>query len=61
MICLYGESQRELKIWRPSDDNQRESLQVVRLLDQYTKQTTALKNKIRTRSMGRKFLENQVK
>jgi len=46
MICLYGESQRELQIWRPSDDNQMESLQIVRLLDQYTKQTTALKNKI---------------
>jgi len=46
MICLYGEHQAELKIWHPSDDNQRESLQIVRLLDQYTKQTTALKNKI---------------
>jgi transposase len=46
MICLYGEQQAELKIWHLSEANQKESLQIVRLLDQYTKQSTALKNKI---------------
>ena len=45
MICLYGQ-QAELKIWKPPSKNQAECLQIARLLDQYTKQSTALKNKV---------------
>lgn len=45
MICLYAQ-QAELKIWKSATQHQSECLQIARLLDQYTKQSTALKNKI---------------
>jgi transposase len=45
MICLYGQHQ-DLKLWVGYSKNQMESLQMIRLLDTYTKQSTALKNKI---------------
>ena len=45
MIRLYGQN-NELKLWKGNSKNQTASLQIARLLDNYTKQTTALKNKI---------------
>lgn len=45
MICLYGQ-ERDLKLWAGYSKNQIQSLQMIRLLDTYTKQSTALKNKI---------------
>ena len=45
MIRLYGQN-NELKLWKGNSENQVELLQIARLLDSYTKQTTALKNKI---------------
>jgi len=45
MICLYAQ-QVELKLWKGQSKNQIQCLQIKRLLDVYTKQTTALKNKI---------------
>jgi transposase len=45
MIRLYGES-NEMRLWNGGSKNRKESLQILSLLDIYTKQTTALKNKI---------------
>ena len=45
MICLYGQHQ-DLKLWVGYSKNQMECLQMIRLLDTYTKQSTALKNKL---------------
>ena len=45
MICLYGQ-QVDMKLWKGSSSNQLECLQMMSLLDIYTKQSTALKNKI---------------
>jgi transposase len=50
MICLYGQ-QMELKLWQGPSANQLECLQMVSLLDNYTKQSTALKNKIHSHSV----------
>lgn len=45
MIRLFAQN-NELKLWKGNSKNQIESFQIVSLLDIYTKQTTALKNKI---------------
>ena len=45
MIRLYAQN-NELKLWKGNSKIQIESLQIARLLDIYTKQSTALKNKI---------------
>jgi len=45
MIRLYAQN-NELKLWKGNSKNQIEALQLTRLLDIYTKQSTALKNKI---------------
>lgn len=45
MICMYGQ-QQALKLWVGYSKNQMESLQLIRLLDTYTKQSTALQNKV---------------
>ena len=45
MICLYGQHQ-DLKLWVGYSKNQMECLQMIRLLDTYTKQSTAIKNKL---------------
>jgi transposase len=45
MIRLYAQS-NEVKLWTGNSKTQIESFQMARLLDNYTKQTTALKNKI---------------
>ncbi len=45
MIQMYGE-RVDLKLWEGQSKHQRACLQVIRLLDTYTKQSTALKNKI---------------
>jgi transposase len=45
MICMYGQ-QQDLKLWVGYSKNQMECLQMIRLLDTYTKQSTALKNKL---------------
>ena len=45
MICLYGQ-ERALKQWVGYSKNQTQCLQMIRLLDTYTKQGTAIKNKI---------------
>jgi transposase len=45
MIRLYAQN-NELKLWKGHSKNQIEALQITRLLDVYTKQSTALKNKI---------------
>jgi transposase len=45
MIRLYAEN-NEIRLWNGNSKNQVESLQIARLLDVYTKQTTALKNKV---------------
>lgn len=45
MICLYGE-ELELSLWRGYSKHQTQCLQMLGLIDTYTKQCTALKNKI---------------
>ena len=45
MICLYGQ-ERELTLWFGYSKHQTQCLQMIRLLDTYTKQSTSLKNKI---------------
>ena len=45
MICLYGQHQ-DLKLWVGYSKNQMECLQMIRLLDTYTKLSTALKIKL---------------
>jgi len=45
MICLYAQSV-DLKLWGGNTKNQIECLQITRTLRVYTKQNTALKNKI---------------
>lgn len=45
MICLYGQEQA-LKLWSGYSKNQMESLQLIRLLETYTKQSTSLQNKV---------------
>ena len=45
MIRLYAQN-NELKLWEGQSENQVEALQITRLLDIYSKQSTALKNKI---------------
>ena len=45
MICEYGQ-QVALKLWHGDSKEQQECLQITRLLDTYTKQSTMLKNKI---------------
>lgn len=47
MICLYGQEQ-ELSLWFGYSKHQTICLQMIRLLDTYTKQSTALKNKIQS-------------
>jgi len=45
MICEYGQ-QIDLRLWFGDSKVQQECLQITRLLDVYTKQSTMLKNKI---------------
>lgn len=45
MICKYAQS-AELRIWEGQSKEHQECLQMVRLLSVYTKQNTAIKNKI---------------
>lgn len=45
LICEYAK-QVELKLWKGNSKHQIECLQMTRLLDVYTKQSTMLKNKI---------------
>src|SRR5690606_3555026 len=45
MICLYAERVK-LKAWEGESKNRRECNQIIRLIDSYFKQSTALKNKI---------------
>ena len=45
MIRLYAQS-NDILLWKGNSKNQIEALQIARLLDIYTKQSTALKNKI---------------
>jgi len=45
MIRLYAQH-NEIKLWKGNSENQIQALQIIRLLDNYSKQTTALKNKI---------------
>jgi len=45
MICLYGQ-ERELQPWVGYTKNQMECFQMMRLLETYTKQSTAYKNKL---------------
>ena len=45
MICLYAQTIK-LKAWKGSSIHQRECFQIMRLVNAYFKQTTALKNKI---------------
>lgn len=45
LICDYAQ-QFELTEWQGHSTHQQECLQIIRLLDQYWKQSTALKNKI---------------
>ena len=44
MICAYAK-QFSLTEWKGHSKHQQECLQIIRLLDQYTKQSTAIKNK----------------
>lgn len=53
MICKYAEHV-ELKLWKPNSQTISECLQITRLLDIYTKHSTAIKNKIH----GEKTLGN---
>jgi transposase len=45
MICMYGQ-ERELQPWVGYTKNQMECFQMMRLLETYTKQSTAYKNKL---------------
>lgn len=45
MICLYAQ-QASLSLWEGQSQSHQECLQIVRVLSVYTKQSTALKNKI---------------
>jgi transposase len=45
MICMYGQ-ERELQPWIGYSKNQMECFQMIRLLETYTKQCTAYKNKL---------------
>ncbi len=45
MIRLYAEN-NNVPLWSGQTKNQKEALQITRLLDVYTKQSTALKNKL---------------
>lgn len=45
MIRLYAQN-NDLRLWKGKSKNEIESLQIVGLLDNYTKQITAIKNKI---------------
>lgn len=45
MICLYAQTV-EMKLWKGHSKNQLDCLQIIRMLSVYTKQSTALKNKI---------------
>lgn len=45
MICLYAQTIK-LKPWKGSSKHQRECFQIMRLVNAYFKQSTALKNKI---------------
>jgi len=56
MIRLYAQD-NEVKLWQGQSKNQIEALQIARLQDQYTQQSTALKNKIH----GEKILGNPCK
>ncbi|PIQ29485.1 MAG: hypothetical protein COW63_12805 [Bacteroidetes bacterium CG18_big_fil_WC_8_21_14_2_50_41_14] len=56
MIRLYAQD-NEVKLWQGQSKNQIEALQIARLQDQYTQQSTALKNKIH----GEKTLGNPCK
>jgi len=56
MIRLYAQG-NEVKLWQGQSKNQIEALQIARLQEQYTKQSTALKNKIH----GEKTLGNPCK
>jgi len=47
MICLYGQ-QMDMKLWKGPSANQLECLQMLSALDIYTKQGTALQNKIQS-------------
>lgn len=56
MICLYAQ-RVNLRLWIGNSKNQRECLQITRTLSVYTKQNTALKNKIH----GEEVLDNPSK
>jgi len=56
MICLYAQSV-DLRLWVGNTKSQRECLQITRALSIYTKQNTALKNKIH----GENTLDNPSK
>lgn len=56
MICAYAK-QFTLTEWKGQSKHQQECLQIIRLLDQYTKQSTAVKNK----RDGEKALGNPCK
>ena len=45
MICEYAQHVT-LKLWKGESENQQECLQIIRMLSVYSKQSTALKNKI---------------
>jgi len=45
MICEYAQNV-ELKLWKGNSKDQQECLQIIRMLSVYSKQSTALKNKI---------------
>ncbi len=53
MICEYAQNV-ELKLWKGNSKDQQECLQIIRMLSVYSKQSTALKNKIH----GEKTLGN---
>ncbi|PHS62794.1 MAG: IS110 family transposase [Flavobacterium sp.] len=53
MICEYAQNV-ELKLWKGNSKDQLECLQIIRMLSVYSKQSTALKNKIH----GEKTLGN---
>lgn len=50
LICEYAK-QVELKLWKGNSKHQLECLQMIRLLAVYTKQSTALKNKLHGESV----------
>ena len=45
LICLYAQN-IELRLWEGESKNRRECAQIIRLINSYFKQSTALKNKI---------------